>query len=128
MVLLYLGFGLVSIAMHFWWHPFMAFVGALPLCKEIPWHQGIAIAFSLLFLLDVVLLSRASAKIFRYGQTPPPDAWVWGRRRIRRGWRATIAGYLTIAYALAFAAALIWGWVYLKLWLLFRSLPQCAGA
>lgn len=83
----------LSLAMDRWWHPFMGFVKGLSTCESLPWLRGIVIAFVILSVLAGFSVSRAAVLTLRSGQSPFPGAWVWSRTKVRRGLKASIAGY-----------------------------------
>jgi hypothetical protein len=71
-------------------------------------------------MFAAVLLAVRSRQLFRYRQVPLPDALVWRRTLIRRDWRAIVEAYSFLAVASIFAVALIYVWVHLEVWNLFK--------
>lgn len=85
------GFAL-SVAMDFWWPPFMGYVRALPICESLPWLMGV-------FLTFVGLCWLAGLSVFRatlFG--------LWSATKSKRrgtGWRARLDGYAFVLLAVA---------------------------
>ncbi|MBA4216738.1 MAG: hypothetical protein V3V71_07190 [Roseateles sp.] len=94
------GFAL-SVAMDFWWPPFMGYVRALPICESLPWLMGVFLTFVGLCWLAGLSVFRAALLTLRSGQTPFPGAWIWSRTKVRTGWRARLDGYAFVLLAVA---------------------------
>ena len=65
--------------------PFAAYVGALPVCEQMPWWRGMTVAGSALLLAMAIFAMVFLVKLSRHRQFPFPRTVVWRRTRIRRG-------------------------------------------
>ena len=92
---------------------YFAFVNSLPICERLPWLRsllfGLLGSIPLFGLWGVWLAWR----VFKHGQWPLPNAWVWRRTRIHRGMGAKahacmLLGGSCLAISLPFLA---WQWL-----------------
>ena len=115
-----------NLTFDFWWDPLMTHVQSLATCDSLAWLRGMAIAFTVLFLGVAWLLADVARQISTSGQVPPPNAWVWSRTFIRRGWYARCSAYLSYFMAALFLSAPLVAGYALKVNIIF-CIPESCG-
>lgn len=100
-------------------------VAPLPVCEQLPWMRLSVAVVSLLFLLYAAWMASYAWRVRSSGRVPPPDAWVFFRTRVYRGWIATAYSIFAGIASMATIGLTIYGVIYVSSGWFFLSESQC---
>ena len=124
-ICLLLVLGLFYFAHSVFWQPYIAPLLNQSICDALPWTRAVVIYWTLLFLLVVAGLVRASVLTLRSEQSPFPGAWLLFRLPLYRGWHAKLHGIILGSLAITIMAGLLYGWVFLGVGYVFCIFEPC---